>query len=247
MNNKRIQPRAISFEQASSIRSFFLLLAFLSTAIVVAGCSPNPEPGVQIEATTAPLATTTTEPTVTNSAAIEPESSPIPTNLPTITPTLEVNVELTEVTETAVAITPTSTATPIEVGKAWAGDDGKVYLAGEVIFDIQTEATFCYHDIPAELSYSPTSDHFLVIPFCIEGDNLIFIFQADGSGKREVTGPWDYLNGLNYEWSADGQSFIYERIDSCCLAQEDIPDDAPPRGMIQYDVVTGEKTMITPL
>ena len=120
-------------------------------------------------------------------------------------------------------------------------DDGTVTLDGTVILDIEAEGIPCFPDIPAEIIYSPTLEHFLVVPSCFEGDNFLYLFQADGTGKQLITAAWDFLNFNNVTWAEDGQSFTYQRINSCCLTP---PEDAPPAGLVQYDLATGTKTLI---
>ena len=120
-------------------------------------------------------------------------------------------------------------------------DDGTVTLDGAVIFDIEAEGIPCFPDIPAEIIYSPTLEHFLIVPSCFEGDNLLYLFQADGMDKQLITAAWDFLNFTEVTWAEDGQSFTYQRINSCCLTP---PEDAPPVGLVQYDLATGTKTLV---
>jgi hypothetical protein len=119
--------------------------------------------------------------------------------------------------------------------------DGKVYLGNTVIFDMAQENLGCF-DVGG-IDYSPTGEYFLVVLACLEGDNDAFLFRADGSDKRRITSKWDYINYYNYEWSSDGLSFVYQRINSCCVSPWDIPTDAPPEGLVRYDVQTGQKTL----
>lgn len=162
-----------------------------------------------------------------------------PTAEPTVPPTLAVEEEAEG--ETAVPNTPTATPAII---LATAREDGTVYLNDKLLFDVQAEGIPCYEDIAPTIVYSPTQAHFLVIPACLEGDNELYLFQADGSGKQRLTDAWDRLNMDNVTWAADGQSFTYERINSCCLSPENIPEDAPPVGTVQVNIQTGEKALI---
>ena len=183
---------------------------------------------IQLTETAVPTQTSTVSPTET--------AVPTQTNTPTATATPEMS-------PTPTVVAPTATATS-HITLATASSDGKVTLNGVVILDVAQEEIACYDDIPPTISYAPTYEHFIVIPACLETDNEIFLFQADGTEKQRITGSWDLINWHNFEWSPDGQSFIYERLNSCCLSQEDIPDDAPPRGLVQVDVISGEKTLI---
>ncbi len=199
----------------------------LLSIIIACGCSTKSLSETKSIAAM-PTATHTPSPTVALT------STPLPTAKLTNTPLPTVALTNTSV--------PTSTATSFPL--ATAGEDGKVYLESVVLFDIHEDAPGCFDDIPIEIAYSPSFEHFLVIPACIEGDNHLFLFRSDGSGKQRVTDAWDWLNFNHYEWASDGQSFTYERINSCCLSPEDIPADAPPQGLVQVDVTTLEKTFI---
>jgi hypothetical protein len=140
--------------------------------------------------------------------------------------------------------TATATAEPESAcGAAEATDDGKVLLGDETLLDTTRDAPGCF-DV-GEISYSPTCEHFLVVLSCFEGDNTAFLFKADGSDRREVTDEYDLVNYTEYEWAPDGRSFVYKRINSCCLSDEQIPLDAPVEGMVRYDVETGEKTLVS--
>ncbi|MEZ4593380.1 MAG: hypothetical protein R3D55_19870 [Chloroflexota bacterium] len=142
-------------------------------------------------------------------------------------------------TETAVPATNTPTMIPLET--AVYQNNGTVTLDGTIIFDIEAEGIPCFPDIPIEIIYSPTLEQFLVVPSCFEGDNFLYLFQADGTGKQLISAAWDFLNFNNVTWAEDGQSFTYERINSCCLTP---PEDAPPIGLVQYDLATGIKTLV---
>lgn len=213
-------------------QNLFLLALFL--IMIASGCKRDSEPVAEAAVTVAPTATETPTAQPTSPPTAVATATATSTPEPTATPTLEPTVET--VTETAVAAPALPTAI--------ATDDGKVTLDGKELLDIATEAPGCFTDIPAEIAYAPTNAYFLVIPACIEGDNQLFLFRADGSGKQQITGPWDYLNMLNFTWAEDGLSFTYERLNSCCLSPENIPADAPPVGLVQVDVLTGEKALI---
>jgi hypothetical protein len=94
------------------------------------------------------------------------------------------------------------------------------------------------------ITYAPTRNYFLVVFQCFEGDNEAYLFRADGSGKTRVTGKWDYINYSDYQWAADGLSFTYQRINSCCLSADQIPASAPPQGIVRYEVISGVKVLV---
>jgi hypothetical protein len=123
--------------------------------------------------------------------------------------------------------------------------EGKVYFDTAVILDIPAE-TGCFDDIAPDISHSPNGATFLLIPACFEGDNHLFLFQADGTGKLQLTSRFEYINYSEVEWAADSRSFTYTRLNSCCLSPSDIPVDAPQPGQVQYVVATGEKILLTP-
>ena len=170
---------------------------------------------------------TAVPPTTTPTAMVTATNSPEPTSPPP--------------TETAVPPSVTPTLTMVPLVTAVYQDDGTVMLDGAVIFDIEAEGIPCFPDIPAEIIYSPTLEHFLIVPSCFEGDNLLYLFQADGTDKQLITAAWDFLNFNEVTWAEDGQSFTYQRINSCCLTP---PEDAPPAGLVQYDLATGTKTLV---
>lgn len=176
--------------------------------------------------TTAPVATHTQQPTATATA--------VPTTAPTLTAT-----PTSEPTATATA-SPTLLPTPFAPG------DGLVYFGELVLLDILEEAPGCYTDIPPYVEYSPTQTHFFLLLACIETDNQAFVFAADGSGKQRITAAWDLVNMEEISWSDDGRTIRYERINSCCLAREDIPEDAPPQGLVEYEIASGEKSLTEP-
>lgn len=201
--------------------SVLTMLLFWVSAFMIS-CSP-PETVADITAT-----------------AVPPTEQP-PTALPTTAPTTTLEPTAPPPTETAVPPTATNTPTMVPMATAVYQDNGTITLDGIVIFDIDAESIPCFPDIPAEIIYSPTREHFLIIPACIEGDNYLYLFPADGTEKQLITEPWDFLNFNNVTWAEDGQSFIYQRINSCCLTP---PDDAPPPGLVEYDLATGTKTLI---
>jgi len=44
---------------------------------------------------------------------------------------------------------------------------------------------------------------------------------------------------------SDGGSFVYERINACCLPPSAVPPNAPLPGLVRYDVEAGEKKLIS--
>lgn len=166
-----------------------------------------------------------------------PPASSMPTTFPAPTNSASARSTPVSASTSLPQAMPTSQSPAISA----IGRDGQVYLGDALILDTSEEAPGCSG--VGEIGYSPTRAHFLVILTCFEGDNEAFLFRADGSDKRRLTGNWDYLNYFDYSWLPDGQAFDYRRINSCCATP---PSDAPPAGLVRYDVASHEKTLITP-
>jgi hypothetical protein len=115
----------------------------------------------------------------------------------------------------------------------------EAHLQEIMLLDSNQDTSGCYGI--DQISYSPTLEHFMVIVGCFEGDNEAFLFRSDGSSKQQITGEWDYLNYDFFDWSPDGRYFVYQRINSCCA---DVPTNAPPTGLVRYDVASGEKKLL---
>lgn len=193
----------------------------LPTAADVAQVPPTPTPAPTI----APPTPTLPAPRVTGST-VTPLSVPsvTPLAIPTLTP----------------QPVPTALPTvPANGGRAVIGEDGRIYLGDQLLLDPAADVGGCFD--PGEISYAPTEEYFVVVLSCFEGDNHAFIFKEDGGQKRQITGLWDFVNYDNFEWSDDGQEFIYQRINSCCAEP---PPDAPPPGRVSFNVETGQKILL---
>lgn len=95
----------------------------------------------------------------------------------------------------------------------------------------------------SEIRFSPDGKRFLVLACGFEcSDNVGFLFNADGTGKRNFTGRWDWILQNKVEWSADGQFVYYYRIQS---TGADPPPKAPREGWMQVAVRTGTKSTAT--
>lgn len=119
----------------------------------------------------------------------------------------------------------------------------KVYLSDKLLVDIASEAGGC-HGFGTNFIYSPKKDYFLVDLGCFEGDDHAFLFKADGSDKRKITGEWDYVNEGQVSWDSDGKSFVYDHINSCCAEP---PAGVMPPGKVRYNIESGQKTWLEPL
>ncbi|MDX2043765.1 MAG: SH3 domain-containing protein [Acidobacteriota bacterium] len=90
-----------------------------------------------------------------------------------------------------------------------------------------------------KVCYSPDGKRFLVITCGFEcNDNIGFVFNADGSGKRRFTARWDFILQDKIEWSADGKKIFYYRTNS---SGADSPRTAPAQGWIEVDVANWRK------
>jgi uncharacterized protein YraI len=94
-----------------------------------------------------------------------------------------------------------------------------------------------------EVRYSPAGDRFLVIACGFEcNDNIGFVFNADGGGKRRITSRWDYILQSAIEWSEDGSRIYYFRINS---SGAEAPRNAPAEGWVEVNLKMGRKSPAT--
>lgn len=117
----------------------------------------------------------------------------------------------------------------------------QVYLQDILLLDSAHETPGCFGI--DKISYSPTSRHFLVIVGCFEGDNEAFLFNADGSNKTRITEEWGYMNYDFFDWSPDGEYFVFQRINTCCASE--IPATAPQPGIVRYDVHSRQEIILS--
>ncbi len=92
----------------------------------------------------------------------------------------------------------------------------------------------------SQVRYSPDGKRFIVLACGYEcNDNIGFLFNANGSGKRKFTARWDNILQDKVEWSADGKKLFYYRINS---SGAEPPANAPASGWVEVDVATGQKS-----
>lgn len=120
--------------------------------------------------------------------------------------------------------------------KAKASEDGaKLELGDRVLLTSEKDGFMSVHQV----RYSPDGKHFVVIGCGYEcNDNVGFLFNADGTGKRKFTAPWDFILQDKIEWSADGKKLYYYRINS---TGADPPANAPSESWIEVNLKTGRK------
>jgi len=119
-------------------------------------------------------------------------------------------------------------------------DESKLMLGNRVLLDSGKDGFMSIKQIRR----SPDGKHFAVIACGYEcNDNVGFLFNTDGSGKRKITARWDFILQDKIEWSADGKKLYYFRINS---TGADPPTNGsikswPTTGWVQVDVTTGRK------
>ncbi len=124
-----------------------------------------------------------------------------------------------------------------EAQKAQVSEDGAALrLGNRVLLTNEKDGFMSVHQV----RHSPDGKRFLVIACGFEcNDNVGFVFNADGSGKRKFTARWDFILQDKVEWAADGQTIFYFRVNS---SGANSPRNAPAEGWIEVDVITGRKT-----
>ncbi len=114
-------------------------------------------------------------------------------------------------------------------------DDTKLKLGNRVLLVNEKDGFMAVHKV----RYSPDGKRFVVIGCGFEcNDNIGFLFNADGGGKRKFTARWDFILQDKVEWSADGKKLFYYRTNS---SGADSPRYAPAEGWIEVDAATGRK------
>jgi hypothetical protein len=118
-------------------------------------------------------------------------------------------------------------------------DETQLSINGRVLLEAQRDGFLSVKDMRP----SPTGAHIAVIACGFEcNDNMGFLFNADGTGKRRFTGRWDSILQTKLEWSADGRWLFYFRINSSAA---DVPRGAPPEGWVEIDMRNFRKTVAT--
>ncbi len=116
-----------------------------------------------------------------------------------------------------------------------SADQQTLTLAGRALLQPERDGFMSLR----EVRYAPTRKYFVVLGCGYEcTDNVLFLFRTDGSNKRKLTAPWDFVLEDKLEWSADGQRLFYYRINS---TGAEPPKGAPAEGWVEVDVRTGNK------
>jgi hypothetical protein len=118
-------------------------------------------------------------------------------------------------------------------------DETKLLLGNRVLLDGGKDGFMSVKQVKP----APDGKHIAVIACGFEcNDNVGFLFNAGGAGKRKFTARWDSILQDKLEWSADGNRLYYFRINS---SGADPMPNAPAEGWVEVDVATGRKTMET--
>jgi hypothetical protein len=120
--------------------------------------------------------------------------------------------------------------------KPVTGESGaKLLFGNRVLLDASKDGFMSIKQV----KLAPDGKHFAVIGCGYEcNDNVGFVFNAGGTGKRKFTTRWDYILQDKIEWSADGKRLYYYRISS---TGADPHANAPAEGWIEVDAATGRK------
>lgn len=114
-------------------------------------------------------------------------------------------------------------------------DNTKLLLADRILLDNSKDGFMSV----SKTVYAPDGKRFAVVACGYEcNDNVGFVFNADGSGKRKFTARWDFILQDKVEWSADGKKLYYFRINS---TGADSLKNAPATGWVEVDATTGRK------
>ncbi|MBS1788165.1 MAG: SH3 domain-containing protein [Acidobacteria bacterium] len=120
-----------------------------------------------------------------------------------------------------------------------SNDHLKLTLGNRVLLENSTDGFLSLRRV----RYSRDGTHFAVIACGFEcNDNVGFLFNADGSGKRKFTAQWDFILQDKVEWSADGNLLFYYRVNS---SGAETPKTAPTAGWVEVTVATGGKAPAT--
>ncbi|MEP7336696.1 MAG: SH3 domain-containing protein [Acidobacteriota bacterium] len=124
--------------------------------------------------------------------------------------------------------------------KTVISEDGtKLLLGNRVLLDAGKDGFMSIKQVKP----APDGKRFAVVACGYEcNDNVGFVFNADGRGKRKFTARWDYILQDKIEWSADGKRLYYFRINS---TGADPQVNAPTEGWIEVDAATVRKAKAT--
>ncbi|MFN0108216.1 MAG: hypothetical protein ACKVZH_05115 [Blastocatellia bacterium] len=110
-------------------------------------------------------------------------------------------------------------------------------LGNRVLLTSEKDGFMSVHKV----RHSPDRKFFVVIGCGYEcNDNIGFLFNADGSGKRKFTARWDNILQDKVEWSADGKRLFYYRVNS---TGADPPANALVSGWVEIDLTNWRKAM----
>ncbi|MGH9802680.1 MAG: hypothetical protein ACRD82_20125, partial [Blastocatellia bacterium] len=107
----------------------------------------------------------------------------------------------------AFAICPATVASAQTAQKISTSDDStKLRLGNRTLLENTKDGFMSV----SKVRYSPDGKRFVVVACGFEcNDNIGFLFNADGNGKRKFTARWDNILQDKVEWSADGKKLFY--------------------------------------
>jgi hypothetical protein len=118
-------------------------------------------------------------------------------------------------------------------------DQSQMLMNGKVYLDSNKDGFMGLKKV----LYAPNGKQFLVLACGFEcSDNIGFLFNANGTGKRKFNQAWDWIFNEGVEWSADSKFVYYYRINSTAA---DPPLRAPKEGWVQVNAKTGAKAAAT--
>lgn len=115
-------------------------------------------------------------------------------------------------------------------------DQSQMLINGKVILDHQKDGFLGL----SKIRFAPDGKRFFVLACGFEcTDNIGYIFNANGTGKRRFTNAWDWIFQEGVEWSSDSKWIVYFRINSTAAEP---PKSALKEGWVQVNVITGTKS-----
>lgn len=177
---------------------------------------------------------------------LRPSSTPIPSRTPfaTFTPWPTTAAPVTPTGPVTKVVTPVMPVDCRLAGELREVDDRgslSLYLGERLLLDVDADAPGSL--TLGEVVFSPVCTNFVVHTIGIEAETRTFLFNIDGSGKKEISAKWDRVRETNLVWAPGGRALVYERLNVCLICARP-PDGAPPEGLVRYDLASGKKTVL---
>jgi hypothetical protein len=121
-------------------------------------------------------------------------------------------------------------------------DEQQLVVNGRVLLDARQDGFMSVKQVLP----SPDGRRVAVLACGYEcNDNVGFLFNADGSGKRRFTARWDFILQDKLEWSADGSHLFYYRIHSSAAEPPRQTMRAAPEGWVELELPSMRKAPAT--